>query len=63
MQKLKNKKVGRPKYVADLGLLRKLYKEVKENKITNEEAWNIAKCKKTLWYKMKKVYQNMEELK
>lgn len=63
MEKLKNKKVGRPQYIVNLKLLQKLYKQVEENKLTNEQAWNIAKCKKTLWYKMKKVYQNMEDLK
>ena len=60
-KKLKNKKVGRPKYVANLDLLQRLYKQVAEKTITNEEAWHIAKCKKTLWYKMKKLYN--EELK
>lgn len=63
MQKLKNKKVGRPRYVVDLKLLQRLYKEVAEDKITNEQAWAIAKCKKTLWYKMKKLYKDMEDLK
>ena len=60
MKKLKNKKMGRPKYVVDFKLLQKLFKEVKENKMTNEQAWIIAKCKKTLWYKMKKLYNDME---
>ena len=64
MEKLKNNRVGRPKYILNLDLLQKLYNQVEENKITNEEAWNIAKCKKTLWYKMKKLYKKeLEDLK
>ena len=44
-KKLKNSKngVGRPKYVADVEQLRKLFKQVSEKAITNEEGWKLAR--------------------
>ena len=37
MEKLKNKKVGRPKYQPNIEQLQELYKQVADKKITNEE--------------------------
>lgn len=45
MEKLKNKKVGRPKYQPNIEQLKQLFKQVSEKTITNEEAWRSAKCR------------------
>lgn len=36
-KKLKNRKVGRPKYNENIEQLKQLFKQVKDKKITNEE--------------------------
>ena len=43
MEKLKNKKVGRPKYQPNIEQLKQLFKQVSEKTITNEE--RMANCK------------------
>lgn len=43
MQKLKNKKVGRPKYKPDIEQLKQLFKKVADKTITNEEGWRSAR--------------------
>lgn len=48
---------GRPQYIPDFEQLKKLYKQVKDKTITNEEAWNLAKCHKTKWYELKKKFE------
>lgn len=45
MEKLKNKKVGRPKYEPNIKQLKQLFEQVSEKTITNEEAWRSAKCR------------------
>ncbi len=60
MNKLKNKKIGRPEYKPNIKQLKKLYDEIRKGNITNEQAWNKAKCHKTLWYKLKRRYNNLE---
>ena len=57
MEKLKNKKVGRPKYIPKVSQLRELYKKIESKEITNEQGWRIAKCGKTKWYQLKRKYQ------
>lgn len=43
-EKLKNKKsVGRPPYIENMTRLRELYLKVKNKKLTNQEAWSIAR--------------------
>lgn len=56
MEKLKNKKVGRPKYQPNIKQLKELYRKVEEKTITNEQGWRLAKCGKTKWYELKKLY-------
>ncbi len=46
MQDLKNRKVGRPKYISDEELLKKLYVKIKNKELTNTNAWQIAGCRK-----------------
>lgn len=60
MEKLKNSKIGRPKYQPNIKQLQKLYRQVANKTITNEEAWILAHCKKTKWYQLKKKYENLE---
>ena len=43
MEKLKNKKAGRPKYQPNIEQLQQLFKQVEDKTITNEEAWNLAR--------------------
>ena len=43
MQKLRNKKVGRPKYEPNIKQLQQLFKQVADKTITNEEAWILAR--------------------
>ena len=45
MEKLKNKKVGRPKYHPKISQLQDLYKKIENKEITNEQGWRIAKCR------------------
>lgn len=45
MEKLKNKKVGRPKYQPEVSQLKELYKKIESKEITNEQGWQIAKCR------------------
>lgn len=59
-KKLKNKKVGRPKYKPNLDQLQELFTQVAEKTITNEEGWKLAKCKKTKWFELKKKYEKLE---
>ena len=42
MEKLKNKKVGRPKYQPNIEQLKQLFKQVEDKTIKNEEAWRSA---------------------
>lgn len=60
MEKLKNKKVGRPKYQPNIEQLQDLFKQVADKTITNEEGWLLAKCKKTKWFELKKKYEKLE---
>lgn len=61
MEKLKNKKSkGRPKFVLDTKQLRQLYVKVKNKELTNEQAWTLAGCKHSLWYKLKKKFDKLE---
>ena len=46
MEKLKNKKAGRPKYQPNIEQLQQLFKQVEDKTITNEEAWNLARLSK-----------------
>lgn len=48
MENLKNKRIGRPKYIADEELLKKLYIKIKNKELTNTKAWQIAGCRKNL---------------
>lgn len=43
MEKLKNKKVGRPKYEPNIEQLQQLFKQVEDKTIKNEEAWRSAR--------------------
>lgn len=45
MKNLKNKRIGRPKYIADEELLKKLYIKIKNKELTNAKAWQIAGCR------------------
>lgn len=58
--KLKKNKVGRPEYQPNIKQLQKLYAEIKNGTITNEEAWQKANCHKTKWYMLKQKYDNMQ---
>lgn len=61
MENLKIKKSkGRPKYQPNIKQLKCLFKQVSDKTITNEEAWRQAGIHKTLWYKLKKEYNNLE---
>lgn len=60
MNKLKKKSKGRPKYVPDTRILRQLYIKVRNKELTNAEAWEIAGCKHSLWFELKKKYENLE---
>ena len=42
MEKLKNKKAGRPKYQPNIEQLKQLFKQVSEKTITNEERLEIS---------------------
>ncbi len=55
-KELKNNKIGRPKFIANVQQLHNLYKKIENKELTNEEAWNIAKCGKTKWYELKNLY-------
>ena len=54
------KSKGRPQYTPNIKQLKELYKQVADKKITNEDAWRQAGIHKTLWYKLKKEYNNLE---
>lgn len=43
MEKLKNKKVGRPKYEPNIKQLKHLFKQVTDKTITNEERLEVSK--------------------
>ena len=43
MEKLKNKKVDRPKYQPNIEQLKQLFEQLSEKTITNEEAWRSAR--------------------
>lgn len=45
MKKSKNKKVGRPNYIADEELLKNLYIKIRNKELTNTKAWQIAGCR------------------
>lgn len=57
--KIKRSK-GRPAYVPDLHQLQKLYSQVADKRITNEQGWRIAHCGKTKWYELKRKYNKLE---
>lgn len=61
---MKNKNIkkskGRPQYTPNIEQLKKLYKQVSDKTITNEEAWRQAGIHKTKWYELKKLYNNLE---
>lgn len=46
MEKLKNKKAGRPKYLPNIEQLMELYQQVEEKTITNEQGWILARLQK-----------------
>lgn len=58
--KINKKSKGRPKYKPNIKQLKELYSQVADKTITNEEAWRQAGIHKTLWYKLKKEYNNLE---
>ena len=41
--KNKNSKIGRPRYIPNNDLIKKLIKQVNNKKITNSEAWELAR--------------------
>lgn len=62
MEKLRSKKVGRPKYQPNPIQLKELYKQVADKKITNEERLEIGTVVgKTKWFEMKKIYMQVED--
>lgn len=48
MEKLKNKKVGRPKYQPNIEQLQELYSEIRKGNMNNEECWKIARLQKNI---------------
>lgn len=56
-----NKRKGRPQYIPNPIQLKELYQKIDNKELTNEEAWKIAGCKKTIWYNLKRKYHKMEE--
>lgn len=65
MENLKiNKKLkGRPAYIPNIKQLKELYSQVADKTITNEEAWRQAGIHKTLWYELKRKYNDNLEAK
>ena len=61
---MKNKNIkkskGRPQYTPNIEQLKKLYKQVADKRITNEEAWLQAGIHKTKWYELKRKYNKLE---
>ena len=62
MKNLKNKKMGRPPYVLNEKLFIKTLERVRTGEINNLQAMKICNCKKTLYYKYKKKYEQLEGL-
>lgn len=61
MEKLKNKKIGRPKYEPNIEQLQELYSEIRKGNITNEmRLADKLGIHKTLWYQLKRKYEKME---
>ncbi len=56
MEKLKNKKAGRPKYQPNIEQLKQLFKQVADKTITNEERLEVSKMRKN------KVVRNEKKL-
>lgn len=64
MENIKSKKSkGRPAYVPNICQLKELYKKIDDGELTNEQGWQIAGCKKTIWYEMKRKYKTELEAK
>lgn len=57
------KSKGRPQYTPNIEQLKKLYKQVADKTITNEEAWRQAGIHKTKWYELKRKYNDNLEAK
>lgn len=51
---MKNKKIGRPSYVPNFALIKKLIKQVNNKKISNAEAWKMARLQKNKMVSIKK---------
>ena len=62
MKKSNNKKskIGRPPFVLNERLFIKTLERVKNGEINNLQAMEICKCKKTIYYKYKKIYEQQE---
>ena len=61
MENINTKRLkGRPQYCPDSGQLKDLFSQVAKKTMTNEEAWKSAKCHKTKWYELKKIYTTQE---
>lgn len=52
------KSKGRPKFEPNVKQLKKLYKQVSDKTITNEDAWRQAGIHKTKWYELKRKYND-----
>ena len=57
------KSKGRPQYTPNIEQLKKLYKQVADKTITNEEARRQAGIHKTKWYELKRKYNDNLEAK
>lgn len=64
MKKFKNKysKIGRPPFILNEKLFIKTLEKVRTGEINNLKAMEICKCKKTLYYKYKKIYEKQERI-
>lgn len=61
-KKLKIKKIGRKPYILNEKLFIKTLEKVRTGEINNLQAMEICKCKKTLYYKYKKIYEEQERI-
>ena len=61
-KKLKIKKIGRKPFILNEKLFIKTLEKVKTGEINNLQAMEICKCKKTLYYKYKKIYEEQERI-
>lgn len=61
-KKLKIKKIGRKPFILNEKLFIKTLEKVRTGEINNLQAMEICKCKKTLYYKYKKIYEEQERI-